>query len=214
MRVKVGAFGDIGYVGVNFEPFSIIGARLKAESPYRTLLPAGAVNGGNGYIPTKEVFAKQAMGIYQGECVPSKTPFNADTEEVFYAKVLDAVCDLAEVKLERVALKQTDLKDMGAAAVYMYTLETPVKLDKLVVSFGQNLRTDCAQDFELTAYNATGDKVYSKTYEGSTVNYLGEFLDEKEVDTVTLVVYSRYGSGKVGILELNPQLYGIRFIEK
>ena len=53
MRVKVGAFGNIGYVGVNFEPFSIIGARLKAEVPYRTLLLAGAVNGGNGYIPTK-----------------------------------------------------------------------------------------------------------------------------------------------------------------
>ena len=97
MRVKVGAFGNIGYVGVNFEPFSIIGARLKAESPYRTLMLAGAVNGGNGYIPTKEVFAKQAMGIYQGECLPNKTPFNAETEEIFYTKVLDAVCNLADV---------------------------------------------------------------------------------------------------------------------
>ena len=99
---------------------------------------------------------------------------------------------------------------MGAA-VYMHTLETPAALDKLVISFGQNLRTDCAQDFDLMAFNAAGEMVFSKTYEGSTVNYLGEFLDGAEVATVTVAVRSRYGSGKIGILELDPQLYGIRF---
>lgn len=211
LRVKVGAFGDIGYVGVNFEPFSIIGARLKAESPYRTLMLASAVNGGNGYIPTKEAFAKQSLGIYQGECLPNKTPFNAETEEIFYAKVLGAVCDLADVKLERVPLEPTGAKEMGQTAVYTYTMEETVALDKLVISFGQNLRTDCAQDFDLMAFNAAGEMVFSKTYEGNTVNYLGEFLDGAEVATVTVAVRSRYGSGKIGILELDPQLYGIRF---
>lgn len=211
MRVKVGAFGDIGYVGVNFEPFSIIGARLKAESPYRTLLLAGAVNGGNGYIPTKEVFAKEAMGIYQGECLPNKTPFNADTEEIFYNKVLGAVCDLADVTPERFYMESDGVKAMGTSAVYMYTLNEPTSLDKLVISFGQNLRTDCAQDFDLMVFNADGKMVFSKTYEGNTVNYLGEFLDGAEVATVTVAVRSRYGSGKNGILELDPQLYGIRF---
>ena len=212
LRIKLGAFGDIGYVGVNYEPFSIIGARIKAESPYRTLLLAGAVNGGNGYIPTKEVFAKEALGIYQGECLPSKTAFNETTEEIFYTKVLDAVCDLADVKLERVYMEFDGVKDMGASAVYSYTMNEPVCLDKMVIDFGQNLRTDCAQDFDLMAFNAAGEMVFSKTYEGNTVNYLGEFLDGTEIAKVTLAVRTRYGNGQTGILELDPQLYGIRFI--
>ena len=214
LRVKVGAFGDIGYVGVNFEPFSIIGARLKAESPYKTLMLASSVNGGNGYIPTKEVFAKQAMGIYQGECLPKKTPFNAETEEIFYDKVLEAVCNLADVELERVPLDRSGVKEMGQAAVYTYTLQEATALDKLVISFGQNLRTDCAQDFDVMVFDPAGKMIFSKTYADNTVNYLGEFLDGAEVASVTLAVRSRYGSGTTGIMDLEPQLYGIRFTEE
>ena len=60
-------------------------------------------------------------------------------------------------------------------------------------------------------FNAAGEKVFSKSYEGSTVNYLGEFLDGAEVTKVTLAVRTRYGTGKDGVGELNPQLYGIQF---
>ena len=214
LYVTLGAFGDIGFVGVNYEPFSIIGARLKAESPYRTLMPAGNVNGWNGYIPTKEVFAKYEKGVVQAECGPSKSPFDADGEEAFYTKVLDSVCDMAGVTLERVPMEKTGVQDMGKTAVYTYELSGGATLDKLVISFGQDLRTDCAQDFDLMAFNSAGEMVFSKTYEGSTVNYLGEFLDGAEVAKVTLAVRTRYGSGKEGVAELDPQLYGIQFTAK
>ena len=108
-------------------------------------------------------------------------------------------------------MNRSGVKEIGQAAVYTYTLQEAAALDKLVISFGQNLRTDCAQDFDLMAFNAAGEMVFSKTYEGSTVNYLGEFLDGAEVATVTVAVRSRYGSGKNRILALDPQLYGIRF---
>lgn len=211
LYITLGAFGDIAFVGVNYEPFSIIGARLKAESPYRTLMPAGNVNGWNGYIPTKEVVAKHEQGFYQAECVPSKTPFDADGEEVFYSEVLNAVCDLAGVTLARVPMEAAGVQNMGAAAVYTYELSGGAELDKLVISFDQDLRTDCAQDFDLMVFNAAGEMVFSKTYEGNTVNYLGEFLDGAEVAKVTLAVRTRYGNGKEGVAELNPQLYGIQF---
>ena len=211
LYITMGAFGDMCFVGVNYEPFSIIGARLKAESPYRTLMPAGNVNGWNGYIPTKEVFAKYEQGVPQAECGPSKSPFDADGEEAFYSKVLDAVCDLADVTLERVPMEAKGVQKMGAAAVYTYELTGGAMLDKLVISFGQDLRTDCAQDFDLMVFNTADEMVFSKTYEGSTVNYLGEFLDGAEVAKVTIAVRTRYGSGKNGVDTLNPQLYGIQF---
>ena len=47
-----------------------------------------------------------------------------------------------------------------------------------------------------------------------TDNYLGEFLDGAEVAKVTLAVRTRYGSGKEGVAELDPQLYGIQFTAK
>ena len=56
--------------------------------------------------------------------------------------------------------------------------------------------------------------IFSKTYADNTVNYLGEFLDGAEVASVTLAVRSRYGSRTTGIMDLEPQLYGIRFTEE
>ena len=216
LRVKVGAFGEIGFVGVNAEPFSIIGARLKAESPYRILLLASSVDKGIGYIPTKEAVTMYEKGFPQAECMPAKSPFGADGEEAFYAKVLDAVCDLADVKLERVPLKSAGVKDVGVAA-YMYTLETPAALDKLVISFGQESRKDCAQNFELKVFDAAGEVVYSQILDGNSVNYLGVFLDGKEVSSAMLLVHSCYGNAsndRRGTMDLQPQLWGIQFEDK
>ena len=212
--IKLGAFGDIGFVGVNYEPFSIIGARLKAESPYRTLIPAGNVNGWKGYIPTKEAVAKHDQGFYQAECVPTKSPFDADGEEAFYEKILTAVCNQAGVTLQRVPMQSGEIRKENKAAVYTYTLDAAKALDKLVISFGQESRKDCAEDFELLVFDAAGEVVYSQVFEGSSVNYLGVFLDGKEVSSAMLLVRSCYGSGTRAIMDLEPQLWGIRFEDK
>ena len=217
LTIKLGAFGDIAFVGVNYEPFSIIGARLKAEAPYRTLIPAGNVNGWNGYIPTKEVVKKSEQGFYQAECGSNKSPFDADGEEAFYGKVLTALCDHAGVTLQRVPMQSEEVRDENNAAVYTYTLDEAKALDKLVISFGQESRKDCAQYFELKVYDAAGEVAYSQIFDGNSVNYLGVFLDGKEVSSATLSIYSCYGSSRNdrrGTMDLQPQLWGIQFEEK
>lgn len=214
LLVKLGTFGDIAFVGVNYEPFSIIGARLKAEAPYTTLIPAGNVNGWKGYIPTKEIVALHEQGIKQAECVPAKSPFDADGEEAFYSKVLTAVCDQAGVSIERVPLQAQGVQMVKKTAVYTYALDNVQALDKLVISFGQVSRNDCAQDFELLVFDDKDQLVCSKSFDGSTVNYLGVFLNGAKAAKATLIVTERYGSGKDGIDALQPELYGVVFSEK
>lgn len=215
--ITLGAFGDIGYVGVNYEPYSIIGARLKAESPYKALIPAGIVNGWKGYIPTKEAVAVHESGNYQAECGSDKTPFDAEGEEIFYSQVLDAVCDMAQVSLERVPMEAASAEEKEGTAVYTFTLTEAAALDKLVISFGQEYRTDCAMDFEVQVCNENGKVIWTKTYTGNSVNYLGEFLDGAEVGSVKLVVSTRFGEDMQptteGIAQLEPQLWGIRYTE-
>lgn len=212
--VKLGTFGEIAFVGVNYEPFSIIGARLKAEAPYTTVIPAGNVNGWKGYIPTKEIVALHEQGIKQAECVPTKSPFDADGEEAFYSKVLTAVCDQAGVNIERVPMTAQGVETVKKSAVYTYALDRAQELDKLVISFGQTFRTDCAQDFELLVFDDQDQLVCSQSFDGSTVNYLGVFLNGAKAAKATLIVTERYGSGKDGIDALQPELYGIIFSEK
>ena len=214
LYLTLGAFGEIGFVGVNFEPFSVLGSRLKAESPYRTLIPAGNVNGWKGYIPTKEVVAKHKKGFYQAECVPTKTPFDEDGEEAFYEKTLKAVCDLNGVALERIPFTDSGAQKVGKTTVYSYELTAPEALNKLVISFGQEARTDCADDFDLMVFDAKGEMVFSKNYKGNSVNYLGEFLDGVEVSKVTIAVRSRYQGSRASSSELAPQVYGIRFVKR
>ena len=211
LYITLGAFSDIAYVGVNYEPFSVIGAKLKAESPYRTLLPAGDVNGWKGYIPTEEAFALHQSGNYQAECVWNKTPFDARAEDIFYDKVFAAVCDMAGTAPVRVPLEYSGVTANSSVAEYTFQLENAAALDKLVISFGQDSRTDCAMDFDLLVYGMADQLIMHKTYSGNTTNYLGEFLDGAKAVKAVLKVRSRYGSGTNGIAQLQPQVWGIRY---
>ncbi len=204
----VGAFGDIAYIGVNFEPFSIIGARLKAEAPYATVLPAANVHGWSGYIPTKETYSSQQEQL---ECSAQKTPFGADAEEIFYQQALAALLGLADVTLNRQSAVAGEVTTQSGAAVYTYTFAQPVTADKLVLGFGQEKRTDCAADFDLVAYNNQGIEVFRKSYENNSVNYIGEFTQGAEIASVSLVVYSRYGMGTQSLTSLQPTVHTISY---
>ncbi len=207
-----GAFGNIAYLGVNFEPFSIIGARLKAEAPYATVLPAGNVHGWNGYIPTKETFAlHESNQKYQAECGPTKTPFDATAEEVFYAQALDALCSLAGVTLTRQVAAAGEVTEQSGACVYSFVFDGAVTPDKLVVSFGQDKRTDCAADFDLLAFDEKGSMVMRKSYQDNSVSYIGEFTEGTQIASVSLIVRSRYGLGTEALDGLQPSVYAVIF---
>ena len=216
--VTLGAFGDIGYVGVNYEPYSVMAAKLKAESPYKVLMPASIVNGWKGYIPTEEAVALHESGNYQAECGHDKSPFDEAAEEPFYNQVLAAVCDMAGVSLTRVASTAGAVQTQEGKAVYTFTMEEAAALDKLVISFRQDARTDCAMDFTLQALDKGGKEVWSQSYTGNSTNYRGEFMDGAEVATVVMTVSTRFSSDMEptteGIAELTPEIWGIQFAEK
>lgn len=216
--ITMGAFGDIAYVGVNYEPYSVLAAKLKAESPYKVLMPASIINGWKGYLPTEEAVALHESGDYQAECGHDKSPFDETAEKPFYNQVLTAVCDMAGVSLTRVASTAGAVQTQEGAAVYTFTMEEAAALDKLVISFGQSARTDCAMDFTLQALNANGKEVWSQSYTGNSTNYRGEFVDGAEVATVVMTVSTRFNEDMEptteGIADLAPQIWGIQFTEK
>jgi hypothetical protein len=51
LRVVVARFGDVGFVGLPWEPFVATGLKIKREAALPHVLTAGYTNGQNGYIP-------------------------------------------------------------------------------------------------------------------------------------------------------------------
>jgi len=47
-------FGDVAFVGIPGEPFTEIGRRIKAESPFTMTIPCCNANGSEGYFPTDD----------------------------------------------------------------------------------------------------------------------------------------------------------------
>lgn len=216
--ITMGAFGDIAYVGVNYEPYSVLAAKLKAESPYKVLMPASIINGWKGYLPTEEAVALHESGDYQAECGHDKSPFDEAAEEPFYNQVFEAVCDMAGVSMTRVAASAGVVQIQEEKAVYTFTMEETAALDKLVISFPQDARTNCAMDFTLQALDKGGKELWSQSYTGNTTNYRGEFMDGVAVATVVMTVSTRFGSDMEptaeGIAELNPEIWGLQFTQQ
>ena len=51
VEVVVARIGDVGYVGMPFEPFVRTGLKIKKETPLPCVIPTGYTDGGFGYIP-------------------------------------------------------------------------------------------------------------------------------------------------------------------
>jgi neutral ceramidase len=71
--------GPVALVSVAGEPFSSIGLRIAAESPFAYTLFSGYSNGGFGYIPERSAYAE---GGYEIEA----TPFSPDAADVLVAE--------------------------------------------------------------------------------------------------------------------------------
>lgn len=51
IQIVVARIGDVGYVGLPFEPFVNIGLRIKREAALPVVMPSGYTDGSHGYIP-------------------------------------------------------------------------------------------------------------------------------------------------------------------
>ena len=119
------------------------------------------------------------------------------------------MCDLAGVSLTRVPFQRNDTQ--AGAGVYSFAPENAQSLDRLVISFGQQTRTDCASEFEVLMFDESGDLCKTEKFTNNSVNYLGIDLDDKTVASVTVVATKRYGGGSGE--ELVPVIWGIQFDE-
>lgn len=79
--------GPVGLVGFPGEPFSEIGARVKAGSPFRWTLFSGYTNDYLGYVPTREAYAE---GGYEVDT----TPFLPDAGDRLVEASLALLADL------------------------------------------------------------------------------------------------------------------------
>lgn len=208
--IHAGAFGELATVAVNYEPFSMIGARLKAEAPFKTLMPAAGM-GWRGYIPTKETWQANRLQK-EVECQPIKTPLTASAEEEFYGMLLQTVCDLQGVVPQRVEAECTGIERNLQTAVYHFRFREPMRADKIVVSFGQFARTDCASIFTITAGNADWEQSWQVS--DFSAGYLGVVPENASVDWVQLTVKERYMYGTNGIDRLSPMIWAISYDRK
>ena len=206
--ISTGSFADVLYFGVNYEVFSVIGSRLKAESPYRYIIPAGVSNGSNAYLPTKEAFDLPAYY----ETTSAATCLGPEAEEIFYALALETACKTAGVTLDRISGNTVPVAMDGGAAVYAFDYSEDISPEKLVISFDQKSRNDCASDFELKLYNRKDKEVFSQTFKGYSTNYIGVMLDDVKFSRAELIVTRRWQSGEFvteGIDTLTPNVYGV-----
>lgn len=190
LMISSASFGNIAFMGVNYEPFSIIGAKLRSESPYEYLIPAGNVGGWNGYIPIKETFNN---GRFEHECQPWKTALTENSAEEFREILLDSLCKMKGVTFERVMTKQLDKCKKDGKWVYTFEFAEEIAPDKIVVSFEQKSRLDCASDFVLELFDKSGNKTQTIDVKDNSVNYLG-FFAEGSVAKAVLTVSSTYRS--------------------
>ena len=212
LHIKIGAFGNCAYVGVNYEPFAILGARIRMEAPYALVLPAANIYGWNGYIPTSQTFEAHEREL-EVECQDFKTPLCAEADDVFCRSVTRALCDLAGVSPKmRPAAFQSVTMTAGGFAEYAFSLQEPFLTDKIMLSFGQKLRSDCAENFGLTAYSDDGRQVLCCEERCFSSGFFGAFLPERAVvSELKLLVKKRYRSRKSGLMTMHPELTAVRF---
>ncbi|MBL9215148.1 MAG: hypothetical protein JNG83_06700 [Opitutaceae bacterium] len=77
LGIVVARFGDVGYVGMPFEPFVRIGLRIKRDTPLPIVLPSGYTDGSNGYIPDATACDdREYMGGFF-RYLPQRLPYTA-----------------------------------------------------------------------------------------------------------------------------------------
>ncbi len=208
LYLSIASFGDIVFLGVNYEPFSVLAARVRAESPYAYLIPAGNCGGWNGYIPTREVFNS---GRFEHECQPWKTAFTEDTADDFCEKCIQAVCALKGVDLTRTEAQLTHKQEKNGVRSYEFIFEQEVSPNKLVVSFGQVSRLDSAAEFTLALFDSKEKLTDCIEVADNSTNFLGFFTAAK-VKKAVLTVAKTYRSDVAK--DAPAALWAVNFTER
>ena len=74
VRVSCLGIGDVAFLGFPGEPYTELGRRVKAGSPFKMTIPTCNTNDWMSYIPTKEAFLYGGYGVHEG--------FNIETADI------------------------------------------------------------------------------------------------------------------------------------
>lgn len=193
--------GDIAFMEINAEPFATIGAHLRAEAPFEYLIASSYINTITrvGYIPLKETY----LNAEEAEIQSVKTPFDKTGEEQFLKSALDTLCALKGVTYERTLTTRTSAEEADSKRIYTFEFAEEIAPDKLVLSFDQSSRMNCAKNFVLEVFDKEGNKTRTIEVRDNSVNYLGFSVEGVKAAKVILTVSSTYRSGRAADISVS-----------
>lgn len=178
LDIRVMHVGPVAFLGVDCEPFSELGAWLKAFSPFPYTILLGNTCGFTGYIPTDEAFD---AGSEERECRLNKTPYTKGISALFRKHCLQALCDTARADVKTVF--DLPLTHIGNGIYQAEVKESYV--NRLVLDFGFLSRDNCPAAFILRTDNAM------QTVWGNSVNFYPISL-QQPVSKICLQVMKTY----------------------
>lgn len=179
LHIKVAKLGAFAFLAVDCEPFSVLGAWIKAFSPFEHTILLGNVNNSTGYIPTDEAFD---AGSEERECRLNKTPYQKGIAEIFRTHCLNALYDAAGKSFTVPFSVQLTHTGNGC-----YEATIPEEMcNRIVFDFGFLSRDNCASDFVFRA----GSIVH--TFEANSNNFVSLSFEAQSITSIHLQVHNTY----------------------
>lgn len=95
IQIVVARIGDVGYVGMPFEPFVKIGLRIKRDAALPVVMPSGYTDGSHGYIPDASACNdREYMGGFF-RYMPMRLPYAAPGGEAVAEVAVPILADFA-----------------------------------------------------------------------------------------------------------------------
>ena len=95
-EVVVARFGDVGYVGMPFEPFVRTGLKIKREAPLPCVLTCGYNDGGLGYIPDASACDDREYMAGNFRYRGTRPPFRAPGADAIADMVIPVLTDFSK----------------------------------------------------------------------------------------------------------------------
>lgn len=195
LDIRVMHIGPVAFLGVDCEPFSELGAWLKAFSPFPHTILLGNTCGFTGYIPTDEAFA---AGSEERECRLNKTPYTKGISKLFRTHCLNALCNASRRDVTQVF--SVPLRYVGNG-IYEAEVEESY-VNRMVLDFGFLSRDNCPADFIVR----TGNMM--QTVWDNSVNFYPIPMQTQAVSTVCVQVTRTYRNA-VDIDRLDMTVHGL-----
>lgn len=199
------ALGTVAFLGVDCEPFSEIGARIRACSPFDTTILLANMNGFSGYIPTYAAFHS---GEDERECALNKTPYIDQTEELFVWAAISFLMRLAGKSIfDHQSFRKVEFFANDETSYYRFKLDNQMECNRLVINFGEKSPKECS--FSVSGWDEKCGRTIFTTVQKTSLSAIGLSFPECLVKEVVVAFRTNAENGKTA-QTLNFDLSGIK----